>query len=370
MDDEYIKILADLVSFESITPQGDDAIDYCSDFLFRLGFVCKKLKFNETSNLYAKLGNNDRNFCFAGHVDVVPPFDNWATDPFVLTEKDGILYGRGVNDMKGPLVACLAAIRDFITSEVPKFSISVLLTSDEEIMGNDGTSKVVKYLKDQRENISGCVLCESCSVGEAGEYIKIGCRGSMTVDFTSTGEQRHVVAGQSVGNHINSFATFLHEFVNRKLDNGNGKFPPTAVELTSIDVGNDVRNIIPSLATAKASIRFCDSWTGDTLEQYIRRLVPKGIAAEFTKFTNPLIGATHGFAKFLESAITDAIGIRPEIGTHGGNSDATSISTITEVAEIGSPVAGAHIVNESLRKDDFEKLRVIYLQILKNFTND
>jgi succinyl-diaminopimelate desuccinylase len=173
MRDLCIKILSDLVKFKTITPHGDDAINYCAKLLEDIGFRCQILKFEDVSNLYAKLGNHKENFCFAGHIDVVPPFDNWNTDPFTLTEISGSLYGRGTNDMKGPLASSLAAIIDFIQNNNPKFSISVMLTSDEEIMGCNGTKKIIEHLKEMGENITGCVLCESCSPGNSGEYIKI-----------------------------------------------------------------------------------------------------------------------------------------------------------------------------------------------------
>jgi succinyl-diaminopimelate desuccinylase len=144
MDTLHIKLLSDLVGFRTVTPYGKDAIDYCSKFLETLGFFCKKLSFGDVSNLYAKFGNFEKNLCFAGHIDVVPPVGDWSTDPFALTEKDGNLYGRGTNDMKGPLSSCFAAINDFITTEPStNFSISIILTSDEEVMGEDGAKKVV-----------------------------------------------------------------------------------------------------------------------------------------------------------------------------------------------------------------------------------
>ena len=364
----HLKLLSDLVSFKTITPRGEEAIDYCSNFLKNLGFNCQKLVFGEVSNLYAKFGNSTKNLCFAGHIDVVPPLDGWDSDPFVLIERDGLLYGRGTNDMKGPLSAGLAAISDFLNSNNPDFSISVLLTSDEEIMGDNGTKKVIEFLKDHNEKITGCVLCESCSPEKSGEYIKIGCRGSLNVDLKSEGKQCHVVSGKELGNHLHDFIQFLSKFLQTTLDEGNQNFSPSDIEMTSIDVGNLVRNIIPQIATAKFNIRFNDLWTFDKLEKFINDSLPKNITATFERFGYPFIGADQKFIDFISNSISGSINIVPKVGTVGGNSDALSIHELTNVVEVGSPIDGAHIVNECIAKDDLSKLKKIYLSILKSFS--
>lgn len=363
----YLKLLADLVSFRTITPEGYDAIDYCAGFLEKLGFRCHKLNFGEVSNLYARYGNFEKNICFAGHIDVVPPMDGWDTDPFVLTERDGKLYGRGTNDMKGPLSSALSAIATFLQEHDPNFSISVLLTSDEEIMGDNGTNKVVEWLSARNENLTGCVLCESCSPEKSGEYIKIGCRGSLNVDLISTGTQCHVVNGQKYGNHLNDFMAFLSIFCDTSLDDGNKRFSPSDIEMTSIDVGNDTRNVIPSKATAKFNIRFNDNWTFDALENFIATMLPKNISVHFQRFSAPFIGANDNFIEFCSSAITKAIGIMPKNGTYGGNSDAVSLHRITNVVEIGTPISNAHIVNEWCSIDELRTLKRIYYTIIDSF---
>ena len=363
-----LKLLSDLVSFKTITPHGEDAIDYCADFLKKLGFKCDKLIFEEVSNLYAKLGNSDKNLCFAGHIDVVPPLDGWSSDPFVLTEKNGFLYGRGTNDMKGPLSAGLSAISTFLETNNPDFSISVLLTSDEEIMGNNGTKKVIEFLKKQNEKITGCVLCESCSPKKSGEYVKIGCRGSLNVDLRSKGPQCHVVSGKELNNHLHKFVEFLTGFSQIILDDGNKNFSSSDIEMTSIDVGNSVRNIIPQNATAKFNIRFNDIWTFDKLEKFITDLLPQNISASFERFGYPFVGSSQKFVDFVSNSISKTLNTIPEIGTSGGNSDALFIHELTNVVEVGSPIAGAHIIDECIAKEDLDKLKRIYLSLLKDFS--
>ena len=363
-----LKLLSDLVSFKTVTPNGDDAIEYCAKFFEKIGFVCHKLKFGDVANLYAKYGTQHKNICFAGHVDVVPPLDGWNSDPFVLTERNGLLFGRGTNDMKGGLAAGLCAISDFLFQNAPDFSVSVILTSDEEVMGENGTNKIVQWLQERHEKITGCVLCESCSPEETGEYIKIGCRGSLNVDFQSVGTQCHVVSGKKIGNHLHSFAQFISDFANTKLDDGNSNFSPSAIEMTSIDVANPVRNIIPANASAKFNIRFNDCWTFEKLEHFIKKQLPQNISVKFTRFGFPFIGSVTYFTNFLAQSINKTLGTMPKIGTAGGNSDALSLHKLTNVVEIGTPIANAHIVNEYVSKTDLEKLYKIYFGILSSFS--
>lgn len=360
----YLKLLADLVSFVTVTPNGREAIDYCANFLEKVGFRCYKLDFGEVSNLYAKYGNFEKNLCFAGHVDVVPPMDGWDTNPFILTNRNGKLYGRGINDMKGPLACALSSIATFLGSNNPNFSISVLLTSDEEIMSEDGTAKVVEWLENRNEAITGCILCESCSPKNSGEYIKIGCRGSLNIDFTSTGTQCHVVNGKKCGNHLHKFVAFLSQFSNISLDAGNENFSPSDIEMTSVDVGNAIRNVIPSIAMAKLNIRFNDSWTFDALEKFVMEILPQNVSVGFKRFSSPFIGASDDFVKLCSSAIIKATGIVPEIGTHGGNSDAVSLHKITNVVEIGTPISNAHMVNEWCSIEELNTLRRIYYELI------
>ncbi|GHT89797.1 succinyl-diaminopimelate desuccinylase [Alphaproteobacteria bacterium] len=368
MNDFYVNILNDLVSFKSISPNDDGAIDYCEQLLSNLGFECTKLCFDGVHNLYSKIGNFNKNLCFAGHIDVVPPLNGWSHDPFVLFEDEARFYGRGTNDMKGPFAACFAAVSEFLALERSlKFSISFLITSDEELMGENGTKKVVEFMKNKGERITGCILCESCSPKESGEYIKIGCRGSLNVDLESTSTQCHIVNSGKFGNHIHNFIEILNFFANYNFDYVNENFTKTNLEITSIDIGNSTRNIIPAAATAKLNIRFNDLWTFEKLENFIESKLYDCASASFQRFYDPFVCANERFIKFLSNSIEKTIGKTPDTGTAGGNSDAIFIRELADVVEIGSPIENAHIVDEYITKKDVIKLRKIYLGILIGF---
>ena len=361
----YIDILKKLVSFKSVTPNSDGAIEYCYKLLTSWGFDAHIYNYGPVSNLYAKYTIGNKNICMAGHVDVVPAIGSllltasehaWQYNPWELTENNGKLYGRGTNDMKGPLSAALAAIYYYINNN-PKSSISVMLTSDEEIMTDNGMKSLVKELIKNNEKIDYCILCESCSKGSSGEYIKIGCRGSLNIDLISHGEQCHVASGN---NHINKFMSLLNNLVNNDLNNS------TVINITSIDVGNGIRNIVPLSAHAKLNIRFNNNWTHDSLEQYIISKLSNNIEYKFERFGYPFIGASIEYQNKLKYIIENTLNKSVEIGTYGGNSDALSIHNITEVVEIGSPLAQAHIVDEYITVEDMKKLYTIYKAILEN----
>ncbi|MDR0630923.1 MAG: succinyl-diaminopimelate desuccinylase [Holosporales bacterium] len=365
MLDFCIKILRDLVSFKTITPHGADAIEYCSNFLESLGFSCQKLQYGEVSNMYARFGNSKKNLCFAGHVDIVPPQNDWVNDPFTLVEKGEKLYGRGVNDMKGPLAAFLVALKNFPLNS-SDLSISVLLTSNEEISGENGTKEVIKFLKEKNEVITGAVLCESCSPYSAGEYIKIGCKGSLNIDLISSGKQCHVVNGKVFGNHIHNFVKTLYDLTTLEFDKGNENFSSSDLEITSIDIENPTRNLIPNNAIAKLNIRFNNLWTFEKLEELIKKKA-NGLNVLFKRFENPFVCANQNFIDFLKNVIKETIWKEPQIGTLGGNSDASFIKDITDVVEIGSRISEAHIANEFITKEDLMKLMNIYSSIMNSF---
>ena len=357
----YTDILKNLVFCKSITPNSNGAIEYCRNLLASWGFDVALYNNWQVSNLYAKYTVSNKNICIAGHIDVVQPVGEWKYDPWLLTENSGKLYGRGTNDMKGPLSAALAAIHSYINNN-PKSSVSVMLTSDEEVMTDNGMKSLVNELMNKDEKIDCCVLCESCSKYNSGEYIKIGCKGSLNIDLISTGEQCHIASGN---NHVNKFIALLNNLINNKLDNGTAQFEESIINITSIDIGNNIRNIIPPSASAKLNIRFNNNWTHDSLERYIISKLPSNIKYTFERFGYPFIGASIEYINKLKSIIESTINKSVTIGTYGGNSDALSIHEITEVVEIGSPLAQAHIMDEYITIEDMEKLYKIYKAILE-----
>jgi succinyl-diaminopimelate desuccinylase len=138
-----------LIARRSLTPDDAGCQALIAARLAPLGFRCETLQCNGVTNLWARRGNARPLIAFAGHTDVVPtgPFDQWRSDPFTPTERDGWLYGRGAADMKASLAAFVVAIESFLAARAdPPGSIALLLTSDEEGPSTDGTVRVVERL--------------------------------------------------------------------------------------------------------------------------------------------------------------------------------------------------------------------------------
>ena len=243
-----LALAQDLIRCPSVTPADAGALGVLAAALTGLGFTCHRLRFEEAGtpavdNLYARLGADAPNFCFAGHTDVVPVGDGWQRDPFQGDVTDGVLYGRGAADMKSAIAAFVAA-----TSRIAKpvkGSISLLITGDEEGPAINGTPKLLAWLKEHGETIDHCVVGEPTSMAQAGDTLKIGRRGSVNFRVTVTGQQGHVGYPHKAKNPIPVLAELVTQLAHHKLDKGNEHFDPSTLAFTSIDVGNDTTNVIP-----------------------------------------------------------------------------------------------------------------------------
>src|SRR3954470_11613277 len=172
-----------LIERRSITPEDGGCQELIAARLQKSGFRCESMKFGEVTNLWARRGSAPPVVCFAGHTDVVPtgPLNEWKSDPFVPTVRDGKLYGRGAADMKSSIAAFVVAVEAF-AKERPGHSgsIALLHTSDEEGPAVDGTVRVVETLKQRKEMIDFCIVGEPSSVDALADTMKNGRRGSLS----------------------------------------------------------------------------------------------------------------------------------------------------------------------------------------------
>src|SRR5690348_8201119 len=116
--DPTIALTRALVARPSVTPDDDGCQELLAAELRPLGFACESFVMNGVTNLWARRGTSAPLVCLAGHTDVVPtgPLEAWHSDPFVPTERDGLLFGRGAADMKGSLAAMVTAVREYVTA--------------------------------------------------------------------------------------------------------------------------------------------------------------------------------------------------------------------------------------------------------------
>ena len=259
-----LKLAKELIRFPSVTKTDAGVIKFLEKKLKKIGFKTKILEFKDKNsypvkNLYARLGTTSPNFCYAGHLDVVPPgnLDNWTINPFKPAVKKGYLIGRGANDMKSSIAAFVTAVSNFSKTN-KKFggSISLLITGDEEGIAVNGTKKVVEYLRKRKEKIDFCLVGEPTNPNKLGEMIKIGRRGSMNGKLSIIGVQGHVAYPNRANNPSTSLVQILKELKEIEFDKGTKDFQPTNLEITKINIDNSADNIIPGLASASFNIRF------------------------------------------------------------------------------------------------------------------
>jgi succinyl-diaminopimelate desuccinylase len=357
-----------LIRRPSVTPKDAGALDVLEAVLKELGFTTHRLPFGDVDNLYARLGDAAPHFCFAGHTDVVPVGEGWKADPFAAAVKDGMLYGRGAADMKSAIAAFVAAAARV---GVPKGSISLLITGDEEGAAVNGTVKLLEWLKSRGERIDHCVVGEPTSVGHAGDTLKIGRRGSINFKLTVSGVQGHVGYPQKAKNPIPALAELITQLAAHKLDRGTDHFDPSTLAFTTVDVGNDATNVIPGEARAGFNIRFNDRHTPDSLTNWVQDRVQRvaqqsGCAIAVTAQTSggAFLTAPGKFTQLVSDTVSSVTGQSPFFSTSGGTSDARFIKDICPVVELGLAGGTMHKADECVPVAEIAALTDIYAALL------
>jgi len=276
-----LQLAKELIKFPTVTPIDAGIMKFLEKKLKTLGFKTKVLEFREkdskpVKNIYARLGNKGPNFCYAGHLDVVPAgnLKDWTVNPFKPSVKKGYLIGRGANDMKSSIAAFVSAVSNFVANKRDfNGSISLLITGDEEGVAINGTKKVVEYLKKKKEKIDFCLVGEPTNPNKLGEMIKIGRRGSMTGRLSIIGIQGHVAYPNRANNPSTALVQILKELKEIKFDNGTKDFQPTNLEITKINIDNFADNVIPGLANAKFNIRFNNKHSSNSIKKKINKII-------------------------------------------------------------------------------------------------
>ena len=377
-----LQLAKELIRFPSVTPVDAGVMSFLEKKLKQLGFKTKVLEFREKNskpvkNLYARLGNKSPNFCYAGHLDVVPAgnLKDWTVNPFKPSIKKGHLIGRGANDMKSSIAAFVAAISNFIENYSDfKGSISLLITGDEEGVAINGTKKVVEYLKKRKEKIDFCLVGEPTNPSKLGEMIKIGRRGSMNGRLTITGVQGHVAYPQRANNPSTALVQILKEIKDIKFDQGTKDFQATNLEITKININNTADNVIPGFATATFNIRFNNKHSSTSLKSKVNKVIKKISAKNKSKYKIEYSVSGEAFLTnpnkttfMIQDIIKKITKIKPKLSTTGGTSDARFIRNIAPCLEFGLVGKTMHKVDEAVSLSDLKKLTLIYLNILKNY---
>jgi len=375
-----VALAQDLIRCPSVTPADLGALGVLEATLTPLGFACHRLKFThpgtpDVENLYARHGKGGRNFCFAGHTDVVPVGDRqgWTVDPFGAEIIDGQLYGRGATDMKSAIAAFAAAAERFLAERGAGFdgSISFLITGDEEGPAINGTDKVLKWLKDRGEELSACVVGEPTNPLRLGEMMKIGRRGSLTARIAVNGIQGHVGYPHLADNPVPRLLDILQALKTRRLDTGNAHFEPSNLEIVTVDVGNAATNVIPAQARAVLNIRYNTEQTSAGLKTWIETCCGLGgegrVEVAFEDGARPFLTQPGPFVQAMAEAVAEGTGRQPELSTTGGTSDARFIQAYCPVVEFGLVGQTMHKVDERAGVADIRALTDVYLGMLRRY---
>ena len=373
-----VELAQALIRCESVTPAEGGAIALLATELESRGFECHRLTFSDegtpdVDNLYARRGSDGPNFCFAGHTDVVPTGEpkSWSDPPFAAKLRDGVLYGRGASDMKGAIAAFVAAVDRFLAArDTAPGSISLLITGDEEGPAINGTVKVLDWLEQRGERIDHCLVGEPTNPDALGEMVKIGRRGSLTGWLTVRGTQGHVAYPHLADNPIPRLMRVLERLTGRRLDDGDDHFPPSNLEVTTVDVGNPATNVIPATARATFNIRFSPAQTSDGLKQWITDCCAAECPdhdLELSVGAEPFLTPPGEFIERIAQAVADVTGRQPELSTTGGTSDARFITRHCPVAEFGLVGRTMHKIDEQADVADIEALTAIYLRVLERY---
>ena len=373
-----------LIRCESVTPHEGGALTLLQNVLEPAGFKCHRLVFTEPGtpdidNLYARIGSGRPHLSFAGHTDVVPVGDEkaWTVPPFSGEIRDGNLYGRGAVDMKGCVAAFAAAALRYLQkhrAELPRGSLSFLITGDEEGPSINGTIKMLHWLKARDEVIDACLVGEPSNPKALGDEIKIGRRGSLNAELTVFGKQGHAAYPNLADNPVPKLARILDRLSSAPLDNGTASFQPSNLQVTVISVPNTATNVIPAEAHAKLNIRYNDGWTRSSIEDWVRDSATRAAAELDGKFSLKFSGTGDVFlthpgplVETLKSAVKSVTGRTPALTTGGGTSDARFIKDYCPVVEFGLVNATIHQVDEHTSVKDLEDLTRIYGQFIENY---
>ncbi len=377
-----LQLAKELIKFPSITPVDAGVMKFLEKKLKKLGFKTKILEFKEKNfqpvkNLYARLGNKGQNFCYAGHLDVVPPgnLKDWTTNPFKPSVKKGHLIGRGANDMKSSIAAFVSAVSIFLMKNRNfNGSISLLITGDEEGDAVNGTKKVVEYLKNRKEKINFCLVGEPTNPTKLGEMIKIGRRGSLTGKLTIFGLQGHVAYPHRANNPSTIIIKILKKFKDIKFDKGTKNFQPTNLEVTKINIDNTADNVIPATAEATFNIRFNNKYSSKSLIKKLNNILTKVNKKNKSKFKISYKVSGEAFLTkpnkttfMIQNIVKKITKVKPKLSTTGGTSDLRFIKKISPGLEFGLVGKTMHKVDEAVSIKDLRNLTKIYSKILDEY---
>lgn len=372
IETETLKLAKALIALPSVTPDDHGCQPLLISRLVAMGFQVETIRLGDTDNFYAVYGQQGPLLCFAGHTDVVPAGEesNWTSPPFVPTERDGRLYGRGAADMKSSIAAFVTACERLLVKQ-PKLPIrlALLITSDEEGDGRNGTKRVVEILQQRGEHFDFCIVGEPTAVDKLGDMIKNGRRGSLSGELIVHGKQGHVAYPHLAVNPVHLATSALAELATTHWDNGNDYFPPTGFQISNIHAGNGAVNVIPAEMRVQFNFRFSTESSTDSLQQRVHSILDRhGLNYDliWSLSGDPFLTDAGRLIQAAQTAIKSVCGLKAKLSTTGGTSDGRFIKAIaSELIELGPVNATIHQIDECVNMADIAKLSAIYEDMMQ-----
>ncbi|MGE4531266.1 MAG: M20 family metallopeptidase, partial [Acidithiobacillus sp.] len=322
------RFFEEMIRFETVNPPGNEQplAEYVTSTMKAYGFDTQVQPVAPgRANALVRLGNSPNKLIFNGHLDVVPAGEGWKHDPFVLTEEDGLLYGRGACDMKGALAAMMAAaIKIKQEGTLRGQELILLFVADEEIDGAGAKAFVRSFEKGSRNWVI---------IGEGTEnQLHVAHRGVVRLRITLTGRQCHAGQPEKGINANTMMARFLLavDRVNQEKQSLHQQvLPPPSVSATRVN-GGIKDNVVPGSCETVLDFRTVPGETAQSLvaqmDELLHRLfqgqpeVSWGIEPfievkpGMTEPTAPLVQAT-------TRAYHDLFGTEPQITYFGACCD-------------------------------------------------
>lgn len=377
---ETLRLTEQLIARRSVTPEDAGCQSLIGERLAACGFELHTLQSGpedfRVTNLWAirrgAAGDDRKRLVFAGHTDVVPPgpLDRWTSDPFVPSHRGGLLFGRGAADMKASLAAMVVATESFVAAQAQHAGdIAFLITSDEEGPANDGTVRVVEWLREQGIRLDYCIVGEPSSVSALGDMVKHGRRGSLSGRLTVHGVQGHVAYPQLADNPIHRLGAPLADLVAMRWDGGNEHFPPTSLQVSNLHAGTGVGNVIPGEAVLDFNFRYSTASTPEQLKARVHELLDRhGLryTLAWTLGGLPFLTAPGPLTDAMRASIRAVTGREVVLSTTGGTSDGRFIAQICpQLVELGPINASIHKIDEHVAVADLGPLAQIYRGVLE-----
>jgi succinyl-diaminopimelate desuccinylase len=366
-----LDLLKALIARPSNTPDDAGCCALLMQHLEPLGFTAEYFNAEGVTNLWATLSRGDGPlFVFAGHTDVVPtgPLDQWTSDPFTPTERDGLLFGRGAADMKSGISAMVTATQRFVQNPDWAGTLAFLITSDEEGPATHGTQHAIAQLRARGVVPDYAIVGEASSNAALGDRIMVGRRGSLNGRLTVLGKQGHVAYPHKVENPVLRFGPVLAQLTSEVWDQGNADFPPTSFQISNIHAGTGATNVVPGSLEVVFNFRYCTESTADGLKARMHALLDAAnlrYELDWALSGEPFLTRQGALTAAAGDAIAAENGRAPERFTGGGTSDARFIAPWgAQTIELGPVNDSIHKIDEHVCVADLAPLSRMYEGIL------